>query len=218
MVAWTLVFHIIGLVFWLGSLMAVTHVLALHAEEPFPEAREALGRLELKLLKGLAHPGAALMVITGSILVIRNPEYLRERWLQAKLVLVVILITLDLIVYFRTLAFHAGTANLRRRECVALHGAIALVFFTILILVLTKPFGLRVRRSFAVTPSPGTPVAVLSAASTVWPAPEARIIQGRQGEALRRPANAKSITPTPSGMTREKLLARPGRGIETQEG
>jgi putative membrane protein len=179
MVAWTLVFHIIGLVFWLGSLMVVTHVLALHTEEPFPEARETLRRLESKLLKGLAHPGAALMVITGIILVTRNPEYLRERWLQAKLFLVFILIALDLIVYFRTLAFHAGTTKLRRRECVALHGAIALVFFAILILVLTKPFGLRVRRSFAGAPSPATSVAVLSAASSAWPAPKARIIQGR---------------------------------------
>jgi putative membrane protein len=162
MVAWTLVFHVIGLVFWLGSLMVVTHVLAVHTEEPFPEAREALGRLELRLLKRLAHPGAALMVITGIILVTRNPEYLRERWLQAKLVLVVIMITLDLIVYFRAKAFHAGKAQLRRGECMAMHGAIALVFFAILILVLTKPFGLPVRRGSAGGP-PGNSSAPLVA-------------------------------------------------------
>lgn len=169
MVAWTLVFHIIGLVFWLGGLIVVTHVLAQHTDEPFPEAGEALTRLESKLLKGVVHPGAALMVITGAILVTRNPEYLREHWLQAKLVLVIILITLDLIVYFRTKAFHAGTVKLQRRECVALHGAITLVFFAILILVLTKPFGLRVQRSSAATPSFETSGAVLSAASTAWP-------------------------------------------------
>jgi protoporphyrinogen IX oxidase len=155
MVAWTLVFHVIGLVFWLGSLIVVTHILAMHTEEPFPEARETLGRLELRLLKRLAHPGAALMVVTGIILVTRNPEYLRERWLQAKLVLVVIMITLDLIVYFRVKAFHAGKVQLRRGECMALHGAIALVFFAILILVLTKPFGLPVHRASAGGPAGG---------------------------------------------------------------
>ncbi len=78
MVAWTLVFHIIGLVFWLGSLLVVTQILAIHTEETSPETRATLGRLESKLLKGLAHPGAAIMVITGFILVSHDPNYLRD--------------------------------------------------------------------------------------------------------------------------------------------
>ncbi|MGB7592593.1 MAG: hypothetical protein WBO19_15265, partial [Terriglobia bacterium] len=52
-------------------------------------------------------------------------------------------------VYFRTTAFLAGRAVLRRRECMALHGGISLVFFAILILVLLKPFALRVRQASA---------------------------------------------------------------------
>jgi len=147
MVAWILVFHLVGLVFWLGSLLVVTHVLAIHSEEPSPAARATLGRLEMKLLNGLAHPGAALMVITGIILIGENPHYLREHWLHAKLLLVAILLILDIRVYFRTSAFLAGRAQLRRRECMALHGAISLVFFGILILVLIKPFGMKVRRA-----------------------------------------------------------------------
>jgi uncharacterized membrane protein len=143
MVAWILVFHLIGLVFWLGSLLVVTHVLAIHAEEPSTAARAALGRLEMTLFKGLAHPGAALMVITGVILIAEHPHYLREHWLHAKLLLVALLVVLDLRVYFRTTAFLAGRVELRRRECMALHGAISLVFFGILILVLLKPLGMR---------------------------------------------------------------------------
>jgi putative membrane protein len=141
MVAWALVFHLIGLVFWLGSLLVVTHVLAVHSEEPSTEARAALRRLEMKLFRGLSHPGAALMVITGAILIGEHPHYLREHWLHAKLLLVALLIVLDLRVYFRTTALLAGRAELRRRECMVLHGVISLVFFGILILVLLKPFG-----------------------------------------------------------------------------
>src|SRR5208283_2934074 len=96
MVAWTLVFHIIGLVFWLGSLLVVTQILAIHTGETSSETRATLGRLESKLLRGLAHPGAAIMVITGSVLLSLNPSYLREHWLHAKLLLVVVLIALDL--------------------------------------------------------------------------------------------------------------------------
>src|ERR1039458_9477414 len=104
MVAWTLVFHVIGLVFWLGGLLVETHTLAIHTEEDSPETRAALGRLESKLLRGLAHPGAAIMVITGFILVGHDPNLLQQHWLHAKLLLVVILIALDLRVTFR--AFH----------------------------------------------------------------------------------------------------------------
>ncbi len=147
MVAWILVFHLIGLVFWLGSLLAVTHVLAIHSEEPSTEARATLGRLEMKLLKGLAHPGAALMVITGIILISARPHDLREHWLHAKLLLVVLLFLLDLRVYFLTTASLAGRVELRCRECMALHGAISMVFFGILILVLLKPFAMRVRQA-----------------------------------------------------------------------
>jgi len=141
MVGWVLVFHLIGLVFWLGSLLVVTHVLAVHSEESSSEARAALGRLEMRLFKRLAHPGAALTVITGAILIGANPHYLQEHWLHAKLLLIAVLIVLDLRVYFRATAHLAGRAELRRRECMALHGAISFVFFGILILVLLKPFG-----------------------------------------------------------------------------
>ena len=147
MVAWTLVFHIVGLVFWLGSLLVVTQILALHTEEPSPETRETLGRLESKLLKGLAHPGAAIMVITGFLLVSENPTYLRETWLHAKLLLVVTLIVLDLRLTFRARAFREGKIEISRRECMVLHGAISLVFLIILILVLIKPFGLHRRQA-----------------------------------------------------------------------
>jgi len=147
MVAWTLVFHMIGLVFWLGSLLVVTQILAIHTEERSPETRLTLERLEMKLLRGLAHPGAALMVITGFILVSQDPHVLSERWLHAKLLLVVILVVLDLWVTFRTRALQEGRIELSRRECMVLHGVISLVFLIILILVLIKPFGLHRRQA-----------------------------------------------------------------------
>ena len=147
MVAWTLVFHLVGLVFWLGSLLVVTQVLAIHSEESSSAVRATLGRLEMRLLSGLAHPGAALMVITGILLIGENLQYLHEHWLHAKLLLVALVGVLDLRVYSRTTAFLAGRVELRRRECMVWHGAISLLFFGILVLVMLKPFGKRVRRA-----------------------------------------------------------------------
>jgi putative membrane protein len=198
MVAWVLVFHLIGLVFWLGSILVVTQILAIHSEEPSTEARAAFGRLEMKLFKGLAHPGAALMVITGAILIGENPHYLREHWLHAKLLLVAILIVLDLRVYFRTTAQLAGRAVLQRRECMALHGAISLVLFGILILVLLKPFGAggtqRLRSGLPSPPHRRAGVGLVGAALVAahGPLPEGFGPQGGQpqGLPLRRGAEA----------------------------
>ena len=140
MVAWILVVHLVGLVFWLGSLLVVTHVLAVHAQEVSAESRAGLARLELKLLNGLAHPGAGLMLISGIVLLVLQPYALRENWMHLKILLIVAMVILDLRVHSRTKAFQAGRIEMRRGESMRLHGLIAVVFLAILVLVLIKPF------------------------------------------------------------------------------
>ncbi len=139
-IAWALVFHIFGVVFWMGGLLIVTRVLASHAGEPSPDTRRALERLELKLLNGFAHPGAAITILAGIAVVAIQPSYLRQTWLHAKLSLVAIMIGLDFVVYWRTKGFHSGQVELKRSECMMWHGVISLVFLGILILVMIKPF------------------------------------------------------------------------------
>ncbi len=118
----------------------VTQVLAAHTRETSPEARKALEPLERKLLRSVAHPGAVITVIAGIVVVAIQPDYIHQAWLHAKLLLVAILIGLDLVVTLRARAFHRGEIQLRRGECMALDGAIALVFLGILVLVMIKPF------------------------------------------------------------------------------
>lgn len=139
-IAWALVFHIVGFVFWMGGLLTVTQVLGAETQEQSPEGRLALKKLEIKLLKGIAHPGAAITVLAGITIIALVPGYLHQAWLHAKLLLVAILIGLDFLVYWRAKEFHAGRIELKRKECMILHGAISLVFLGILILVMIKPF------------------------------------------------------------------------------
>jgi len=139
-VAWALVFHVVGLVFWLAGLLVTTQVLSIHIEEPSVAARQALVSLESKLLRGVAHPGAAITVLAGIAVVWMQPDYLHQHWLQAKLFLVAILIGLDLVLTWRIRAFQAGRIELRRWESKAQHGAISLVFLLIVVLVMIKPF------------------------------------------------------------------------------
>ena len=138
---WSLVFHLLGIVFWLGGLLIVTHLLAADAEAAAEETHQVLGRLEANLFKGIAHPGAAVVIISGLVMIATNPHYyLDQSWLRVKLILVAGLVVLDYITYRRMQAFKAGSAKLQRKQCMALHGAIALLFIGILIMVLIQPF------------------------------------------------------------------------------
>ncbi|HUZ45196.1 MAG TPA: CopD family protein [Terriglobia bacterium] len=138
---WALVFHILGIVFWLGGLLIITHVLAADTEASSEEAHEAFGRLEASLFKGIAHPGAAIVILSGLVMMTTNPHYYVEApWLRVKLILVAVLVVLDFMTYRRMQAFRAGRLKLQRKQCMVLHGAIALVFIGILVMVLIQPF------------------------------------------------------------------------------
>ncbi len=137
MVAWTLVFHVVGFVMWIGGLMIATQVLMQHAEAATEDARRALGTLANKVMSSMALPGALLALVSGAILVATNPAYyLHARWLQLKLVCVLILIVLHLVGASRARDVLAGRATATRGEWLRLHIFISLVFLSILIFVL----------------------------------------------------------------------------------
>lgn len=140
MTAWMLVFHLLGMAFWVGGLLLVTKLLATHLQEPNPDTRQTLAGVQRALFRHWVHPGAIAMLVTGAVLVYTNPRYyLSASWMHFKLSLVVLLLGLDLWTYFRAKSLAAGRNQFQRRECVALQGGVALVFVAILILVLVKP-------------------------------------------------------------------------------
>jgi len=137
MIIWTVLFHVIGLVFWIGGLLVATALLGQHAEEDSSEGQAALARAEMKILNGMANPGAIITVITGILLVSgRTFYYVHSLWFQAKATLVLCLIVLHVITYVRARRFVDGQLLLTRKSWMILHGAISLVFFGILICVL----------------------------------------------------------------------------------
>lgn len=139
-VAWALVFHVVGFVFWMAGLLMATQALAAQAEETAPEARAALARYEMKLIKGFVYPGAAITVVAGAAILWLQPDYLHQGWLHAKLFLVLLLLGLNVIVHLRAKAFAAGQAELRKGHGRMLHGIASLLFLLIVILVMIKPF------------------------------------------------------------------------------
>lgn len=134
---WVILFHVVGLVFWIGGLLVVTAMLGQHAMESSPEAGAALGLAEMRMLKGMANPGAVITIVTGILLVYTRPAYyLHVTWFQAKAILVICLIVLHAMTYSRTSRFVRGQLWVPRKNWMILHGAISLVFLGILVCVL----------------------------------------------------------------------------------
>jgi protoporphyrinogen IX oxidase len=138
---WILVFHVLGIVLWVGSLLVVTQLMAAHADAVSPDVRETLAKIEGKIFGGGVHLGAIVTIISGILMFSINPEYYgRATWMHIKLALVLVFIVLDALAYTAYRKLRAG-GNLSRGRCMALHGTAALVFAGILIMVLVRPFG-----------------------------------------------------------------------------
>jgi len=134
MVAWTLVIHTFGLVFWVSGLLVTAIVLWRHTQETSSDVRAVLARLERTFLRGMADPGALLTVLAGIALVASNRSYyLHARWLHMKLVFVVTLIGLHGVVAMRSKSYAAGRIQLRPSQVTTMLAIIVIVFLLILI-------------------------------------------------------------------------------------
>jgi protoporphyrinogen IX oxidase len=138
MVAWILVAHIFGFVFWVGGLLVTTLALSRHIQESSPEARQALARLEKVYLRGMADLGALVTVLAGIALIETNRAYyLHARWLYIKLAVVAVLIVLHWLIATRTKSYAAGRAALKRGDVRIYLAGLLAVF--VLILIATLP-------------------------------------------------------------------------------
>lgn len=136
---WVLVAHIAGIVFWVGGLLAASQVLAGRERETSPETRATLASMAGRLLKALAHPGAAITVLAGIVILGVKPQDLQQGWLHAKLGLVVILIAADLLLTVSVRGLVGRGIEIPARRVRLTYGAIALLFLTIVILAVFKP-------------------------------------------------------------------------------
>ena len=137
MIAWTLVFHILGIVLWIGGLLMTTVLLSRHVQETAPEARAALTRVEKKSMRAMADPGALLVILAGITMIFTNKAYyLHASWLHFKLLIVVALIVLHGYIGIEMKGVQKGTSSLTSGKAWFLFATVLVVFVAILIVAL----------------------------------------------------------------------------------
>ncbi|HEY4772328.1 MAG TPA: CopD family protein [Steroidobacteraceae bacterium] len=88
---WLKAFHIVFVVTWFAGLFYLPRLFVYHAATTDPPSLERFKMMERRLFV-IMTIGAVLAVLLGVAMIIAEPQYLNERWLQVKLSCVALLI------------------------------------------------------------------------------------------------------------------------------
>lgn len=139
LIGWVIVFHLFGVIIWVGSLLLIESMLSLVSEE-VGAARERLILISRRLFHGACNIGAAAAVFFGILLMVLEPEALMMGWLHVKLLLVAVLLYFHYRLYRRIMKLENEPAGASAREFKVAHGLVSVLLIAILALAVLKPF------------------------------------------------------------------------------
>ena len=137
--AWILAFHVFGVILWMGSLLVLSSLLGLVAEE-VGVSKERFLVAARRLFDISANGGALAAIGFGIWLIFIDPAVLRQGWLHIKLLLVVGIIVMHARLYRRINALESEPSGANRREFAMTHGILSILLLAILLLVFLRPF------------------------------------------------------------------------------
>lgn len=137
LISWGIVFHLFGVIIWIGNLLVIASMLSLATEE-VGAARERLILISRRLFQIGCNLGALATVFFGVILILLDPAVLMVGWLHAKLVLVLLYFHYRL--YRRILNLENDPSGASAREFKMIHGIVSALLLAILALAVLKPF------------------------------------------------------------------------------
>jgi protoporphyrinogen IX oxidase len=133
-----LVFHIFGVVFWIGGLLVISSMMALVPDE-VGVAKERIIVLARRLLVVGANIGAGVAIIFGILAILSEPGVLTQGWLHLKLLLVLFMMGIHYRLYQRIRALEEAPLDATPREFSVIHGLVSALLLGTLVLVFLKP-------------------------------------------------------------------------------
>jgi putative membrane protein len=141
---WLKAFHVIGVVSWFAALFYLPRLFVYHAQIQGPTIDDPVGNARFKIMErklfGIMTIAAVLAIGFGVAMLAVAPDYLLMRWLQVKLLLVMLLIAYHG-ACFALLQQFAADRNAHSERWYRMFNEIpALLLIGIVILVIVKPF------------------------------------------------------------------------------
>ncbi len=131
--------HIFGVVYWIGGLLMIASLLGRVPDE-VGLPKERFLSVARRLFEVSSNVGAAITIGLGILLVLMEPQVLRQGWFHLKLLLIAILLFYHVRFYRRIMFLEDNPSQSTRREYRIIHGAVSLLVIAILLLAMTKPF------------------------------------------------------------------------------
>ncbi len=133
-----LIFHLFGVIFWIGSLLLIASLLAAVSDE-VGVAKERFILVSSQLFFGGCNIGGTVAIVFGILLMIFKPAVAHQVWLQAKIGLVVVLLGVHIRLHRRIVALTDDPASVSRREFRVIHALVSILLLAILGLSVLRP-------------------------------------------------------------------------------
>jgi protoporphyrinogen IX oxidase len=138
MLAVIIALHVFGVVTWVGGLLTLASLLARVPGE-VGAAKERIIVVTRRLALGI-HISAAITIVLGIVLIVMEPEVIRQGWLHIKLLLVLLMLYFHYRLFSRAAVLENNPGSASRGEFMMIHGVVSLLLIGILLLVMLKPF------------------------------------------------------------------------------
>ncbi len=141
---WLKAFHIIGVVSWFAALLYLPRLFVYHAQIQGETIDDPAGNARFKIMERklfmIMTIGAAVAIGFGVAMLALAPDYLLMRWLQVKLLLVLLLVGYHGACLALLQQFAADRNRHSERWYRLFNEVPALVLIAVVILVVVKPF------------------------------------------------------------------------------
>jgi putative membrane protein len=141
---WLLVFHLLGIIFWMGGLLILSRMLGYHAREELA-VQSRLSHVEKRLYWGAVVPGLVIVLVTGIWMLVENMTLMKNPGFHIKLTLVVVGIGVQFVVQKFIAGLRDEPKKSRGGKYKAVHGVLGLVLIGVLvsIYVVKRDYELR---------------------------------------------------------------------------
>ncbi|PWC34392.1 hypothetical protein TSO352_16130 [Azospirillum sp. TSO35-2] len=141
MYEWIKALHVISIIAWMAGLLYLPRLFVYHCQVAAgSEASETFKVMERRLLRAIMDPAMTASYVFGITMIVLTPEWMKQGWLHAKL-LFVLLLTVSHIMMGRWQRDFAQDRNTRPQRFYRIANEVpTLLMIGIVIFVIVKPF------------------------------------------------------------------------------
>lgn len=138
---WIKALHVISIIAWMAGLLYLPRLFVYHCQvQAGSEASETFKVMERRLLRAIMNPAMIAAYVFGIAMIVLTPEWMKQGWLHAKL-LFVLLLTASHMMMARWRRDFALDRNTRSQRFFRIANEVpTLLMIGIVIFVIVKPF------------------------------------------------------------------------------